>query len=620
MVLSLLFLLVITAYRLDVSGEKYISGDNRDEIAATQYLSAHNRILAEKCNIIVQAEWNYSTNITDENKQKLLEESSKYAEFQKEAWQNITSFAWKDFKDPLIRRWFKKLSILGKAALPNDQLKELDELIADMKNIYSTSKVCPFNSKETDENCNLSLEPELTEILTKSRNYDELAYIWKAWRDVSGKRVKDKYIRFIELSNKAAELNGFRDTGELWRERYESDTFQQEIEQLWQQIRPLYEQLHAYVRRKLINIYGSDKIRHDGPIPAHILGNMWAQDWSGILQDITPYPEKPSVDITPKMIAKNMSALEIFKISEEFFTSVGLKAMTDEFWERSIIEKPKDREIVCHASAWDFCDGKDFRIKQCTSINMEDFIVTHHEMGHIQYYQQYAHQPCVFREGANPGFHEAVGDCLALSTSTPKHLQTIGLLDHIAEDKKGDVNFLFSTALSKLAFLPFGYLIDLWRWGIFSGDIKSTELNTKWWELRLKYQGICPPVERTENDFDPGSKYHVPGNTPYVRYFVSHVIQFQFHKSLCEAAGHVGPLHKCDIYKSKDAGKVLSQMLELGSSEIWNEAMNIMTGGVTNKMDAGPMFEYFEPLYQWLKEENKGEVIGWKSGNPLFCP
>lgn len=617
MVLGLV-LLLFSSYRINVQGEKYISGDNSDEVAATQYLSYHDRLLTEKCNIIVRAEWNYASNITEENKKKLLEESLIFADFQKEAWKNSTSFAWKGFKDPLIRRWFKKLSVLGKAALPDDKLKELDGLVADMKNIYSTSKVCPY--KKEDEECKLSLEPELTDILSKSRNYEELVYIWKSWRDVSGKRVKDKYIRFIELSNEAAKLNGFKDVGEMWRERYESDVFQQDIERLWEQIRPLYQQLHAYVRRRLIKLYGSEKIRKDGPIPAHLLGNMWAQDWNGLLKDTSPYPEKPSVDITPVMLAKNMTALEIFKISEEFFTSLGLKAMTDEFWKNSIIEKPKDREIVCHASAWDFCDGKDFRIKQCTSINMDDFIVTHHEMGHIQYYQQYAHQPCVFREGANPGFHEAVGDVLALSVSTPKHLKSIGLLDEIADDEEGDINFLYSTALTKLAFLPFGYLIDLWRWGAFSGDIKSTELNTKWWHLRLKYQGICPPVNRTEDDFDPGCKYHVPANTPYVRYFVSHVIQFQFHKSLCEAAGHTGPLYKCDIYRSKDAGNVLSQMLELGSSEIWNEAMNIMTGGVTNKMDAGPMLEYFEPLYKWLKEQNKGEIIGWKSDNPLACP
>lgn len=618
MLLLLLILILPFTEEKVVSNLRYVSGNNTDEIAATQYLSYHDRRASDECYLAVNAEWNYATDINEENKKKLLERSLLHAQFQKEAWKNITSFAWKNFNDSLVRRWFKKLSILGKAALPDEKLDELNELVADMENIYSTSKFCPYNKK--DEECNLSLEPEITDIMTKSRNYDELVYVWKSWRDKVGRSLKDKYLRFVELSNEAATLNGFDDTGDLWRESYESETFQREISDLWEQIRPLYEQLHAYVRRKLITIYGNDKIRNDGPIPAHLLGNMWAQDWSALKDDTNPFPGKPSVDVTPKMLTKNMTAVEIFKISEEFFTSLGLKPMTQEFWNYSIIEKPSDREIVCHASAWDFCNGRDFRIKQCTSINMDDFIVSHHEMGHIQYYQQYAYQPLVFREGANPGFHEAVGDVLALSVSTPKHLKTIGLLDEISQDNEGMINFLYSTALMKTAFLPFGYLIDLWRWGVFSGDVKKNELNTKWWEMRLKYQGICPPVRRTEEDFDPGCKYHVPANTPYVRYFVSHVIQFQFHKALCEAAGHTGPLYECDIYNSKDAGRVLSQMLELGSSENWNEAMNIMTGGVTRKMDAGPMLEYFEPLYNWLKEQNKDEIIGWTSSDPMICP
>ncbi|GIY34930.1 angiotensin-converting enzyme [Caerostris extrusa] len=560
-----------------------------------------------------------------------LEQTLEYSLFHKEAWKNATSFAWKSFNDTLLRRWFKSLSVLGTAALPEDKLNEFNRLKAEMKNTYSTAKVCPYiPSKSGDKSqlqnpkdCKLSLEPDLQRILTKSRDYDELSHVWKAWRDSAGKPIREKYLRFVNLSNEAARLNGFPDTGDMWREAYESDTFEEDLEMLWGQLKPLYEHLHAYVRRKLIHVYGNDKIKDDGPIPAHLFGNMWAQSWVSLLDITQPFSGKPSVDVTPIMEAKNLTALEMFKISEEFFTSLGLKPMPEEFWKYSLIEKPQDREIICHASAWDFCNGKDYRIKQCTDITMEDLITVHHEMGHIQYFLQYARQPNVFREGANPGFHEAIGDVLALRFNTKT--STI----HRTIRRKGDLNFLLRTALDKVSFLPSGYLIDLWRWDLFRGDIQPENMNTKWWDLRLKYQGICPPVKRFDTDFDPGAKYHVPGNVPYIRYFVSFVIQFQFHKVLCDAAGHTGPLYKCDIYRSKEAGQILrklyfklknSSVMELGSSEHWSEAMKIMTGGATNRMDAGPILEYFKPLLEFLEQQNRNETLGWISDDSTICP
>ncbi|XP_055929558.1 inactive angiotensin-converting enzyme-related protein-like [Argiope bruennichi] len=606
---------------------RYVSGNNSDMVAAVQFLHYHDKASSEQCFKLVDAHWKYATNLTDENKKKQLEQTLEYSLFHKEAWKNATSFAWKSFNDTLLRRWFKSLSVLGTAALPEDKLNEFNRLKAEMKNTYSTAKVCPYispeasaNSVQNPKDCKLSLEPDIQRILTKSRDYDELAHVWKAWRDAAGKPIREKYLRFVNLSNEAARLNGFPDTGDMWREAYESDTFEEDLEALWEQLRPLYEHLHAYVRRRLIQVYGNDKIKDDGPIPAHLFGNMWAQSWVSLLDITQPFLGKPSVDVTPIMEAKNLSALEMFKISEEFFTSLGLKPMPEEFWRHSLIEKPKDREIICHASAWDFCNGKDYRIKQCTDITMEDLITVHHEMGHIQYFLQYARQPNVFREGANPGFHEAIGDVLALSVSTPKHLKSIGLLDEVADDPEGDLNFLLRTALDKVSFLPSGYLIDLWRWGLFRGEIKPENMNSKWWELRLKYQGICPPVKRYDTDFDPGAKYHVPGNVPYIRYFVSFVIQFQFHKVLCDAAGHTGPLYKCDIYRSREAGQILSQVMELGSSEHWSEAMKIMTGGATNKMDAGPILEYFQPLLEFLEEQNRNETLGWRSDDSTICP
>ncbi|CAL1265733.1 unnamed protein product [Larinioides sclopetarius] len=618
---SLLSLLITATADCNNVKEKYVSGSNTNVYEALRFLKSNDRITSQAANKAAIASWSYQSNLTEPNKEAMLKMQQEIAKLAKETWKNATSFAWKDLKDKnaTAYRWFKSLSVLGTAALPDDKFAELSELTADMQDIYAKAKVCRFNSTDSKK-CDLSLEPELTEILINSRNEPELKHVWSKWRNVTGKVVKEQFLRYVDLSNEAACLNGFKNNGEMWREAYESDSFEEEVEELWNVIKPFYEQLHAFVRRKLIQRYPRSGIKPDGPIPAHLLGNMWAQTWGNIFEIVKPYPKKKFVDVTDAMEEKIMTPLDMFKMSEEFFISIGLKKMTPEFWNRSIIEKPTNREMVCHASAWDFSDGKDFRIKMCTRVNMEDFITVHHEMGHIEYDMYYAHLPLVFREGANPGFHEAIGDTIALSVATPKHLEEVELLENLSEDEESEINTLMDTALNKIAFLPFGYLIDAWRWKVFDGSIKRDELNSKWWELRLKYQGLCPPVKRTNEDLDAASKYHVIADVPYIRYFVSHVIQFQFHKALCDAAGYKGPLHKCDIYRNKKAGQLLGDMLSLGKSVHWNKAMSVITQGATHKMNARPLVEYFAPLLKWLKQQNKNETLGWNSSDPMVCP
>ncbi|KAG8179605.1 hypothetical protein JTE90_025770 [Oedothorax gibbosus] len=619
--INLAYLFISTTANCAHKTEKYISGENENVEEALQFLQNHDGFALEMANKFALANWNYQSNLTEENKDAMLLSMQELAKFNKAGWKNATSFAWKKFQDTnsTVYRWFKKLSILGSAALPEEKLNELNEIVADMQDVYGKAKVCSQTTPPLTP-CNLSIEPELTEIFATSKNYDELKHLWSEWRDQTGKQLKDKYLRYIQLSNEAACLNGFADAGELWREGYESETFENEVDELLRTLFPFYQQLLAYVRGKLIETYPLSGIKPDGPIPAHLLGNMWGEQWNNIFDIIKPFPDKESPDATPAMQKKKMTPLEIFKLSEDFFTSLGLIEMTQEFWNRSIIEKPTDRDMVCHASAWDFGDGKDFRIKQCTKIDMEDLITVHHEMGHIEYFLQYANLPLVFRDGANEGFHEAVGDTIALSVATPEHLKKVNLLDEVEEDEESEINTLMRTALEKIAFLPFGYLIDAWRWKVFDGTYKKEELNTKWWELRLKYQGVCPPVRRTNEDLDAASKYHVVADITYMRYFVSFIVQFQFHKALCDEAGYKGPLHKCDIYQNRDAGKLLSDMLSLGSSKPWKEAMLIVTKGKTEKMDAQPIIDYFEPLLKWLKDKNKNTFIGWKSEDPMECP
>ncbi|EAW94319.1 angiotensin-converting enzyme isoform X1 [Homo sapiens] len=509
-----------------------------------------------------------------------------------------------------IKRIIKKVQDLERAALPAQELEEYNKILLDMETTYSVATVCHPNGS-----C-LQLEPDLTNVMATSRKYEDLLWAWEGWRDKAGRAILQFYPKYVELINQAARLNGYVDAGDSWRSMYETPSLEQDLERLFQELQPLYLNLHAYVRRALHRHYGAQHINLEGPIPAHLLGNMWAQTWSNIYDLVVPFPSAPSMDTTEAMLKQGWTPRRMFKEADDFFTSLGLLPVPPEFWNKSMLEKPTDgREVVCHASAWDFYNGKDFRIKQCTTVNLEDLVVAHHEMGHIQYFMQYKDLPVALREGANPGFHEAIGDVLALSVSTPKHLHSLNLLSSEGGSDEHDINFLMKMALDKIAFIPFSYLVDQWRWRVFDGSITKENYNQEWWSLRLKYQGLCPPVPRTQGDFDPGAKFHIPSSVPYIRYFVSFIIQFQFHEALCQAAGHTGPLHKCDIYQSKEAGQRLATAMKLGFSRPWPEAMQLITG--QPNMSASAMLSYFKPLLDWLRTENElhGEKLGWPQYN-----
>ncbi|KAL5010334.1 hypothetical protein ScPMuIL_012639 [Solemya velum] len=591
-----------------------VCGEITDELAEAQRFLDNYDAAAEAVYYKSSINWwNYNTNISDHNLQIAIDYSLEVAKFDKNASSVASQFNLSRYDDRM-RRQLSYIVNLGTSAMKDEtKLQRLAAVSAEMESIYSRATV------RMDDGRELALEPGLTKLLATSRNYDELLEAWQKWRDVSGREMREKYEEFVELSNEAIRNNGYSDTGAYWRSWYETENFEQILEGLYEDIHPLYKELHTYTRRKLIEKYGEDKFPRSRHIPAHLLGNMWAQSWNNLLDFLQPY-DKESVDVTPVMQRLNYTAVKMFELSDDFFGSLGLERMPAEFWNHSMIVKPNDRDVVCHASAWDFSNGKDFRIKQCTEITMDDLITVHHEMGHIEYYLLYKNQPIVFRKGANPGFHEAVGDVISLSVRTPKHLREIGLLQDITDDEESDINFLLSIALDRVAFIPFGYLIDQWRWRVFSGEITPATYNEKWWQLRCRYQGISPPVERTEEDFDPGAKYHIPGNTPYIRYFVSYILQFQLHDAVCKAAGHSGPLHKCDIYRSHEAGDLLRDVLSLGSSLPWPDALEKITG--QRNMNASSMLTYFDPLYEWLKQENikAGDATGWEDACPQNIP
>jgi len=451
---------------------------------------------------------------------------------------------------------------------------------------------------------------QASEIIAKSRDPELLQSIWEGWRTIA-EPMKGDYADMVKIINKGSEELGFKDAGDLWRAGYDMDAedFSKEADRLWGQVKPLYDELHCYVRAELNEQYGNEVVPLDEPIRADLLGNMWGQSWGNIYDDVAPEGTAKGVDVTKLLVENDYDAKKMVEVAEQFFTSMGFEELPETFWERSLITKPKDREVVCHASAWNLDDQEDVRIKMCTKVNAEDFSTVHHELGHNFYQRAYKDQSVFYKTGANDGFHEAIGDMIALSI-TPEYLVEIGLLD--ADDVPGedaDLALLMRQAMDKVAFLPFGLMVDQWRWKVFDGTYSPSEYNDGWWELREKYQGLKPPSERPGDAFDPGAKYHIPGNTPYMRYFLAHILQFQFHKAACDQAGFEGPLHRCSVYGNTDVGEKFNAMMEMGASKPWPDALEAFTG--TRDMDGSAILEYFAPVMTFLEAENKDRTCGW---------
>lgn len=445
-----------------------------------------------------------------------------------------------------------------------------------------------------------------------ARTPDELKEMWASWHDNVGAPMRSDYARMVTIANEGAKELGFADLGAMWRSGYDMspDEFAAETERMWQEVKPLYVALHTYVRRKLNEKYGDAVQPRTGPIRADLLGNMWAQEWGNIYPLVAPEGAGDiGYDLTDLIQKKGLDAVGMVKVGEQFFSSLGFEPLPATFWERSQFVKPADREVVCHASAWNVDNVDDLRIKMCIKTNGDDFVVIHHELGHNYYQRAYNKQDFLYLNGANDGFHEAIGDMIALSI-TPEYLVQIDMLpaDQVPSADK-DIGLLLRQAMDKVAFLPFGLLLDRYRWNLFNGSIAPADYNSAWQELRREYQGVTPPVERPADGFDPGAKYHIPGNVSYTRYFLAHLLQFQFYKAACDTAGWQGPLHRCSFYGNEEVGKNLNAMLEMGASKPWPDALEAFTG--ERQMNGTAMVEYFAPLMAWLEEQNKGEVAGW---------
>jgi peptidyl-dipeptidase A len=578
------------------------AGSRPTAAEAKKFLDAAEEKLLALSNEASRAGWVQSTYITDDTEtlaalanQRLIAATVGYAK-------QATRFDRVELPTDLARKMrLLKLSLDLAAPADPKESAEVTRLASAMEGAYGKGKYCPPGR----EKC-LDLE-DITRIMATSRDAKELHDVWQGWHSIAVPIKKD-YARFVQLANKGARELGFADSGAMWRSKYDMppQDFARELDRLWEQVRPLYVSLHAYVRGKLREKYG-DVVPAAGPIPAHLLGNIWAQDWSNVYPLVAPKDADPGYDLTAILKERKTEPLQMVKYGEGFFTSLGFDPLPRTFWERSLFTKPRDREVVCHASAWDVDNATDLRIKMCIDITAEAFTTIHHELGHNFYQRAYHELPFLFRGSANDGFHEAVGDTIALSI-TPEYLVRLGLLSK-APDTSKDIGLLLDKALDKLAFLPFGLLIDQWRWKVFSGEITPENYNRTWWELRRKYQGVAPASPRGQDDFDPAAKYHVAANVPYSRYFLADILQFQFHRALSKISGCQTPLNRCSIYGNKEVGRRLNAMLEMGASRPWPDALEALTG--QREMDATAIRDYFAPLQKWLDEQNKGKPVGW---------
>ncbi|XP_076824071.1 angiotensin-converting enzyme-like isoform X1 [Clavelina lepadiformis] len=580
----------------------------RNQRKVSHFLTNYQRQLHIHRRLYMMSVWEKETNLTSHNIKKNSEESLKFSTWQLKMQKIARTFSMNGLNCAQTRM----LKSMRKTSTPKEiRLRNESAALSNkIEEIYSKAKVCNISQKYKD--C-YNFEPGLINLMAKSRNYKTLLSAWKKWRDAIGPHIRHAWIRLFQINNLGAKENGFNDLGAYWRSVYGVKNFTSTIDSLWLKIRPLYLELHAFVRHRLHLKYG-DKVNLTGPIPAHLLGNMWAMQWNNIYDMCKPFKDVDEFKVNTGMKMRNYTVDTMFTLADHFYQSIGLPAMPKSFWRHSMFIRPENRSAVCYASAFNLED-RDVRVKMCAELNEEYLYVVHHEMGHCQYYLAYnLHQPELFQSGANPGFHEAIGDTAALSVLNPTHLRKLGIIKRSkskVNKKKQHINFLMKKALGKLAFYPYPLALESWRWKVFAGSLPTNQLNAGYWRERLRYQGIAPPIERSENDFDPGAKFHVTNNVPYIRYFISHVLQFQFYESMCKRSLHKGPLHNCDFAGSKMAGQPFAEMLRLGSSKSWKYALKEMTGSCG--IEVQPIIEYFNPLVKWLQKENRRlrSKIGW---------
>ena len=585
-----------TGNAADAAGPATVEG-------AQAYVAAAEEELLRRSEYEGRVAWVYNTNINYDTEWLLQRTDAEGTEARVRLASGAARYADLDLPADTRRKIdLLRLSLTLPAPQREGAASQLSEITTRLASIYSTGRI-DYQGRQ------VTLD-DLETLIGAERNPQRLEEMWTKWHAVAAPMRQD-YARMVEIANEGARDLGFDNVGQMWLSNYDMPAadMEREVERLWGQMQPFYEQLHCYVRGRLNQAYGDAVVPLDQPIRADLLGNMWAQDWSTLMPQVRPPGGRATYDTTQLLTRARYTPVSMTETAERFYTSLGFAELPDSFWERSLLTRPRDRDVVCHASAWDIDNADDLRVKQCIQINAEHFQTIHHELGHNFYQRAYNQQPFLYRNGANDGFHEAIGDFIALNI-TPQYLVDINLLrENQIPPASADNSLLMERALEKISFLPFALTVDQWRWQVFDGRITPDRYNAAWWELRQRYQGIRPPNARDETMFDPGAKYHIANNVPYLRYFLSFILQFQFYEAACQQAGWEGPLHRCTVYGNREVGERFNRMLEMGASRPWPDALEAFTG--TRQMDAGSMVRYFQPLMTYMQEQNRGRECGW---------
>ncbi|XP_022289506.2 angiotensin-converting enzyme-like isoform X1 [Crassostrea virginica] len=584
----------------------------QNEETALEFVVDHDETYKVLWNMFYKSAWEYSTNATVDNEIRMNKLSSRLSNFDREAARFAKMFDFKKFSNSTLKRQFIK--IIERSGLYAEDQPELLEKItmiqSDLSNAYREAYYCLPR-----ENC--LHKNGLEKIMKNSRDNDELLAVWEGWRHATV-NLKAQFTTLVVYLNEAVQNSGYTNIADWWGGVYEMPYFRNDITRLFQELGPLYQEIHAYTRRRLMSLYGSNLFPLSGHIPAHLLGSLEGGSSDELYNLIEPFPNASRVNITKIMVEQNVNISLMYRLAEDFYVSLGMEPMTQEFWEKSMFVRPSTQPVECGPSTWDFGDGKDYRIKACTQIDEKNLIMAHQEVGHIVYYQSYKLQDAVFRSGANPAFQDAFAKLVTLSMNTPEHHQKVGFISAISKETEGDINYLLRLALDKVAVLPYVYSVEHWRWKVFRGMVSPSDFNKEWWKNRCLFEGITPPVSRSDQDFDSGAHYHVTSNMPLIKQFLSTILQFQWQESLCKVAGHQGDVHRCNLYGSKAVGDVLKKALSLGSSQPWSKVMKILTG--QTRISVEPLLRFFDPLLLWLKEQNKEENIGWARSCPSIIP
>ncbi|XP_075170478.1 angiotensin-converting enzyme-like [Haematobia irritans] len=449
--------------------------------------------------------------------------------------------------------------------------------------------------------------PDIQRIVATTNDPAELKYYWDAWREKNTVWSAVNFYTIIEAMKKSAELLD-RPVLDLYYSGYNVEEFLKEMDRVMEELKPTYQQMHAFIRRELHKKYGSDVIDENGPIPHHLFEQVLAQAWKegSIIEDYFPFKELPAYD----GFVKNFNSKKMLNDSQDFYKSLGFSDLDEDFLKNRIKEEDESESLNgCRDNIMDITPK--VYMEYCRKVDFRKFMQMHGYVGRIHYAQEKKNLPAFFFHAYDLEY--PVGEAVILSASTPKHLQTIGLAKDFKFTEKTLMNRLFRMGIHTILNIPEFYVQSKIVSELLKGTVDMDTVNKRYWKLMEDYAGVEPPSDREEGSIDFPYKFYLDVEENHqTKKFVSEILGYQFYKALCQKSGDQGQLHNCDFYGNKDVGNVLKSMMSLGSTKSFKDVISkILTDNTS--LCANPLVEYYTPILDWVKtlnEQNKVK-IGW---------